>query len=238
MVDIEGEKVPLRVNWHNQARRFILRLDAQSGGARLTLPPHANLNDAIGFLKRNERWLLKERRRLEPIGEDEANGAIPFRGELHDVITIDGGRRGITQKTAGLDERRARLVIAGPEETSTSRLVRWLKSEARADLEVAVAHHAATLSVKPQRIAIRDQRSRWGSCSTSGTLSFSWRLVLAPPEVLDYVAAHEVAHLREMNHAPAFWNLVAQTYGNTREPRAWLRKNGPGLHRIGQSAES
>ncbi|MEL7543611.1 MAG: M48 family metallopeptidase, partial [Pseudomonadota bacterium] len=100
----------------------------------------------------------------------------------------------------------------------------------RQDLTERVAFHAARLGLTPKRITVRDQSSRWGSCSTTGALSFSWRLVLAPPNVLDYVAAHEVAHLREMNHSHRFWNLVRQTMPEMDAAKAWLRENGAHLH--------
>jgi predicted metal-dependent hydrolase len=103
----------------------------------------------------------------------------------------------------------------------------------RKDLAVSVEKHAKTLTCDPKRIAIRDQATRWGSCSTSGTLSFSWRLIFAPPFVLDYVAAHEVAHMREMNHGPRFWRLLRDTVPGMQKARAWLKANGAELHRFG-----
>jgi hypothetical protein len=228
-VDIQGEQVPLEVRWNDRARRFILRLDAASGGARLTLPSHADLEDAIGFLKRHERWLMSERRRLaepRPLAPDTV---VPFRGEDHLIVSAPGRRRVAVARSDGGPELR----VCGPSDMAAARLARWMKSEARSDLERAVARHAGRLEAAAGRIAIRDQRSRWGSCSTTGTLSFSWRLVMAPPLVLDYVAAHEVAHLREMNHGPRFWKLVRQSYGDYGPPRAWLRKHGAALHRYG-----
>lgn len=228
-VDIKGEQVPLEVRWHDRARRFILRLDAASGGARLTLPPHADLDDAIGFLKRNEGWLLSERRRLSAGAPFSPGALVPLRGRDHEIVH-SAGRRGVSVFDTG---EHTELRIAGPADLLSTRLTRWLKGEARKDLEAATAIHGRRLGAQAARIAIRDQRSRWGSCSSSGTISYSWRLVLAPPEILDYVAAHEVAHLREMNHGPRFWRLVQETYGDYGPPRAWLRRNGPGLHRYG-----
>ncbi|VAW13350.1 Zinc metalloprotease [hydrothermal vent metagenome] len=232
MVRIEGENVPLKVNWHARATRFILRLDAVSGGARLTLPAHANLDDAIGFLKSHEKWLLKERRllRMSQVDGDE----IPLRGKKHQIIALDSGPRRVWVDGNTGEMEAPQLMISGPAETATSRMIRWLKTQARVDLEAAVAHHAERLDVEPHCLAVRDQRSRWGSCSSTGTLSFSWRLIMAPPSVLDYVAAHEVAHLRELNHSPRFWKLVRATYGDTGRARSWLRANGQGLHRYGR----
>ena len=106
---------------------------------------------------------------------------------------------------------------------------------ARKMIAERVEVHAGRLKVDPRRITIRDTRTRWGSCSSKGHLNFSWRLILAPPEILDYVVAHEVAHLIEMNHSGAFWTLVEQSYGPHTRARTWLRQNGRQLHAVGSS---
>ncbi len=125
------------------------------------------------------------------------------------------------------------LLVAGREEHLRRRVIDFLKKEARRDLDRAVMRHAMMLGVRVKAIRLRDQTSRWGSCSSSGTLSFSWRLVMAPPFVLDYLAAHEVAHLHEMNHGPRFWHLVESVCAETKQARAWLNKEGLRLHAIG-----
>jgi len=104
---------------------------------------------------------------------------------------------------------------------------------ARRTLEARAIELAAKLGSRPKRITVRDTFSRWGSCSTARSLSFSWRLILAPSYVLDYVVAHEVAHLREMNHGPRFWQLVRELVGDVKRPQGWLRQHGAGLHRYG-----
>jgi predicted metal-dependent hydrolase len=129
--------------------------------------------------------------------------------------------------------RRPSLLVSGDAEHASRRLRDWLMAEARRDLETRVAHHCQHLELAARRIAVRDQKSRWGSCTSDGVLSFSWRLVLAPPLVLDYVAAHEVAHLAEMNHGPRFWRLVKETMPRLDEAKRWLRMNGMGLYRYG-----
>jgi predicted metal-dependent hydrolase len=126
-----------------------------------------------------------------------------------------------------------RLYVSGGAVHASRRFTDWLKNEARHDLVNRVRVHAATLNCCPKRISIRDQATRWGSCSTTGTLSFSWRLIFAPPFVLDYVAAHEVAHLREMNHGPRFWRLVRDALPDMQKARSWLKLNGTELHRFG-----
>ncbi|MEL6288849.1 MAG: SprT family zinc-dependent metalloprotease [Pseudomonadota bacterium] len=122
------------------------------------------------------------------------------------------------------------LHVSGAVDHAPRRLRDWLIAQARDDITNRVAIHAQRLGLQPRRITIRDQSSRWGSCSSTGALSFSWRLVLAPPTVLDYVAAHEVAHLREMNHSRRFWDLVRRTMPEMDGPKEWLRENGAQLH--------
>jgi predicted metal-dependent hydrolase len=112
----------------------------------------------------------------------------------------------------------------------------FLKREARRDLEAASRRYAAELGVAARRVTVRDQSSRWGSCSTAGALSYSWRLILAPPFVLDYLAAHEVAHLVEMNHSRRFWRVVERICPAAHAAKVWLDANGPDLHRYGVTA--
>jgi predicted metal-dependent hydrolase len=123
-----------------------------------------------------------------------------------------------------------RICVTGHEEHVARRLRDWLIEMARKELSERVAHHAQNLGLRPRRVIVRDQTSRWGSCSSARVLSFSWRLILAPAYVLDYVAAHEVAHLKEMNHGARFWDLVKRTMPRMDEARRWLRRNGAELH--------
>jgi predicted metal-dependent hydrolase len=121
--------------------------------------------------------------------------------------------------------------VAGAREHHPRRVLDFLKSEARKELEMRVTAHTSRIGLKHTRLTVRDTASRWGSCSAQRSLSFSWRLILAPPFVLDYVVAHEVAHMREMNHGPKFWKLVQELVGDFRRPQKWLRDHGPALHR-------
>jgi hypothetical protein len=126
-----------------------------------------------------------------------------------------------------------RLLTPGAPDAFAARILAFLRAAARADLAERVAAHAARLGTRPRSLSVKDTRSRWGSCSVAGALSFSWRLVCAPPEVLDYVAAHEVAHLREMNHSPRFWSLVAECCPDWRRHRRWLKEHGSALLALG-----
>jgi predicted metal-dependent hydrolase len=146
-----------------------------------------------------------------------------------DDVTIQ--TTGKLRGTVVYDADTRTLTLPGAEGHIQRRLTDWLKKQALADLREATSTYASAMGVTYKRIAVRDQKSRWGSCTTDGTLSYSWRLVLAPPYVLDYVAAHEVAHLREMNHGPKFWRLVLTHCKETRRAKIWLKQNGNLLHR-------
>jgi len=150
---------------------------------------------------------------------------------VHAIVHRRGERGTVWTKT-DRDGRRL-LCVAGHTAHVARRITDYLKREAKRDLEAAVARYAERLGVKVRRISIRDQASRWGSCSTSGALSFSWRLVLAPRYVLDYLAAHEVAHLQEMNHSVRFWRLLGRICPDMERAKAWLDVHGTDLHRYG-----
>ncbi len=231
-VEIAGETIALAVTWHPRARRFTLRVDPRTGGARLSVPSHADLDDAIAFLKRHESWLVRERDKIAAPVPFCDGCVIPLRGAPHVIRQKPVPGRKIT---LGDDCGAPAIWIAGAADMMAIRLTRWLKAEARREINSCVVRHAARLGTSPGHIVLRDQRSRWGSCSSSGSLSFSWRLILAPDSVLDYVAAHEVAHLLEMNHGPGFWKLVDDTGVDVALARQWLARNGQGLHRYGQT---
>jgi predicted metal-dependent hydrolase len=158
---------------------------------------------------------------------------LPVRGILHRVKFVKRrtGAGVVRVETSPTGE--PTLVVHGDAEACPRRLRAWLYAQAKRDLDRRVSFHAARLNLKPKRLALRDQASRWGSCSSRGVLSFSWRLILAPAAVLDYVAAHEVAHLAEMNHGPRFWALVRRTMPEMDKAKAWLAQNGVELHRYG-----
>lgn len=226
---------PVEVRRHPGARRLTLRVSRTRRTVIVTLPSSCDLVEAGSFLHRNIDW-VRERLGNLPQPVRCADGILmPLRGEPHRVRYAGPPQRGqpalgpvhTTTAADGLAE----LCIAGRAEHAPRRLKDWLFAEARRDLEVRVAWHAGNLKLAPKRITIRDQSSRWGSCSTTGALAFSWRLILAPPLILDYVAAHEVAHLAEMNHGPRFWKLVETTMPRMDEARRWLRAVGMDLHR-------
>jgi hypothetical protein len=230
---LAGLDAPVEVRRHPAARRMTLRVSRTRRAVIVTLPEQCDLGEAGQFIDRNIEW-VRERLVSLPQPVALADGALlPLRGEPHVLKFAAGEAGGVTRRP---ECGGATLVIGGPPARAPRRLKEWLIGEARRDLDAAVLRHARKLSLRPKRIAVRDQASRWGSCSTTGLLSFSWRLILAPPLVLDYVAAHEVAHLAEMNHGPRFWALVRTSMPRLEEAKLWLARHGMELHRYDVAA--
>ncbi len=227
-LDDGEQRIELRRNAN--ARRYILRLPATGGDPVLTVPAKGTLATARDFAERQRDWLAAQLDRRPVAVPFAEGGLVPLRGEAHRIVAA-GGFRGLVR--AGERDGEAALLVPGAQEHLARRLTDWLRREARRDLERAVEAHAGTLGRRHAGIALRDTRSRWGSCTADGRLSFSWRLVLAPPAILDYVAAHEVAHLAEMNHGPRFWALCRRLAPQTEEARDWLRREGGRLHLYG-----
>ncbi|WP_333715177.1 M48 family metallopeptidase [Yoonia sp.] len=205
-----------------QARRLSLRVSRLDGRVSLTLPQWTPEREGVAFLQSKEAWLRKQLGGLAPSVQVQVGGTVMFAGQERPVLAQD--RRGVRLTDAGIAVHAARPT--GPQ------LRAFLRNAARDALVAASDRHAAALGRPYTRITLRDTRSRWGSCTTDGALMYSWRLIMAPPEVLDYVAAHEVAHLAEMNHGPAFWRIVERLCPDHARHRAWLRQNGDRLHRF------
>ena len=228
---IDGRAVFVPVRRSARARRMILRMDAARGGPVLTLPAGGSLAEARRFLDSHSGWLASRLARLPEARPFADDALFPLRGEACRIVHRDG--RGVIRLEVTPGERR--VIVPGAAAHLPRRLGDWLRGEARGDLAAAVSDHAAAISATVSALRIGDAKSRWGSCTRRGVLSFSWRLILAPPFVLDYLAAHEVAHLGEMNHGPAFWRLVARLDPDFERARAWLKTHGPGLHAIGRA---
>lgn len=203
----------------SRARRLSLRVSRLDGQISLTMPRAAPIRAAQDFLNEREDWLRAQLAQIDPI-EDVALGTeIPFEGQMHQLCP---GQRRV---------RRAQGAIYLPPARPIPALRAFLREEARGRLTAASDHFAGLLGRSYGKITLRDTRSRWGSCTARGDLMYSWRLVMAPPPVLRYVAAHEVAHLQEMNHSPAFWAVVEQLDPDWRTARAWLQGDGTALMR-------
>lgn len=210
-----------------------LRVSRARRAVIVTLPMQCDLDQADLFLARHIEWVQERLGSLpEPVPFRDGV-VIPLRGSPHAIAFCGGGRRGGLVSVEPAAGGTGRLLVSGDPARAPRRLESWLMAEALKDFDERVQVHAANLRLRPRRIAIRDQVSRWGSCSTTGVLSFSWRLILAPPLILDYVAAHEVAHLAEMNHGPRFWALVRKTMPKMDEAKRWLQVYGMDLHCYG-----
>ncbi len=226
MLRIGGDEVPVEVRVHARARRISLRVDRANGRVRLTLPRGVSLAEGLRFAARQEDWVAGRLAAL-PERVPFADGAVvPVLGHAHVIRHRPFARRGVWREAGAIH-------VSGPAEHLPRRVGDFLKREARAAIAPRARELAARIGRTPGRITLRDTRSRWGSCSARGDLNFSWRLVLAPEEVLHYVVAHEVAHLRHLDHGPRFWALCAELHGPTEAPRAWLRAEGAGLLRYG-----
>jgi len=211
--------IPLVLRRSGRARRISLRISQLDGRVTLTLPNGVGDGEALEFATTKRAWI---HRHLEARQDDivvDHGTTLTLEGAAWRIVP--GGSRRVVMKTGEI----AVPAPAGP------RLKAFLRTLARDRLVAACDRYADALGRPYGRITLRDTRSRWGSCSSQGRLMFSWRLILAPPQVLTYVAAHEVAHLAEMNHSAAFWANVTRLYGDYAEARSWLRKNGAALHR-------
>ena len=225
----------VRVARNRRARRYTLRIHTALREAVLTMPLRGNLADAARFAQAHGGWLARRLAQLPEVAPFADGETVPLRGIEHRIVHRPHARGTVWVEQAG-DERL--LCVAGAAEHGPRRVRDFLKREARRDLETAVAAYARALNVRVRRMSIRDQSSRWGSCNSAGVLSFSWRLVLCPPFVLDYLAAHEVAHLVEMNHSARFWKVLRQICPATDEATRWLDSHGNALHRYGAARES
>ncbi len=218
---------PVPVRWRRtaRARRVSLRVDPVAGEAVLTLPARAARARGLELLEQHAAWVLRQVERLAPPLAFAPGAEVPLGGEPH-VIRHDPALR-LSRIEAGA------LVVGGDAQGVARRVERLLRAEALRRIAARVAEHAQALGVRPAAVRLKDTRTRWGSCAPDRTLAFTWRLVMAPAWVLDYVVAHELAHLREMNHSDRFWALCESRTPHRAAATAWLKRHGPGLLRAG-----
>ena len=219
---------PARVEWRRsrRARRVSLRIDPRGGAVVVTLPMRAGRTAGMALLMDHAHWVA-ERLAALPGAVPFADGSeVPLHGTPHRI-------RHVPRAAGGVCVERGEILVSGDAAFLPRRVADFYRAEARRHLLVLVAAKAAAARARPGRVSVKDTRSRWGSCAANRNLSFSWRLVMAPRFVQDYVAAHEVAHLRHMNHGPRFWALVEELTPHTDAAVAWLRTQGPRLLRVG-----
>lgn len=205
-----------------RARRFSLRVSRLDGQVTLSMPAHAREADAMAFAVAQADWIRR--------AQSGVAGAVTV--GFGTVLPVEGRCLTLAPGAVRTPRIEGDLLLLPPDpERVATRVQGWLKLGARARLMAATDRHAAALGCPHAGITLRDTRSRWGSCAHGGAIMYSWRLIMAPPEVLDYVAAHEVAHLAEMNHSPAFWSTVARLMPDYAPRRRWLKREGNALHR-------
>ncbi len=218
--------LPLKVSVNPRARRISLRVCASTRTLKLTLPPRASRARARAFLESQHGWIALQAARRVP-------DPIPFRPGIE--IPLGDGQLSLEPGTGRIARRDGdRLLVPGQGALFSGRVHRWLKAEALRVMEPETRNLAAHLGIPVRDVRVGDYRSRWGSCAPDGRIAYNWRLILAPDFVRHAVVAHEVAHLREPNHGPRFWKLASELLGQPHDQaRAWLKANGPGLHRFG-----
>lgn len=219
---------PARIAWRHsaRARRISLRIDPCQGSVIVTLPPRAGRRAGMALLMDHMEWVA-DRLAALPDAVPLAHGEeVPIGGVPHRICHVP-------QKRGGAWLQDGELHVTGSPEFISRRVKDFLRAEARRRLGLLVHAKTAHAGLQARRLTVKDTRSRWGSCANDGSLAFSWRLVMAPDFVQDYVAAHEVAHLRHMNHGKRFWTLVDRLTPHTEAAIPWLRQEGARLLRIG-----
>jgi predicted metal-dependent hydrolase len=228
-VPLPGSDLAVRVRVSPRARRLALKVDAQGETVELVLPRRVPLKEGLAFLDANRGWVRARLAVLPPRVAFADGVEVPVLGVPHRIRHMGDRTRG--RGAAWIED--SALCVAGDPVHLPRRVRDHLKELARRELTQRARKLAAKIGCKVKRVAVRDTKSRWGSCSVAGNLTFSWRLVLAPEAVLHYLVAHEVAHLVEMNHGARFWALVERLAPGARHQRAWLRRNRARLLRFG-----
>lgn len=222
-IKLTGEPpVTVSLRRSTQARRLSLRVSRLDGRVTLSMPKRCPEAEARAFVEEKAAWIRSHLASRAPEQQVRFGGAIPYFGQPTEIVP------GAGRAARFVD---GRIEVPGDEDRLGARLQAFLKLQAQMRLRVASDHYAKVLGVSYGRITMRDTRSRWGSCTSAGNLMYSWRLIMAPEPVLDYVAAHEVAHRVEMNHSDRFWAQVARICPDYETHRSWLRREGEALHR-------
>ncbi len=221
-LEVAGRSVPLMIVRHPRARHMSLRLESAGAGVRLTLPRRASLREGLVFAESKTEWIGRELAAQPARVPLEVGAVMPVLGRDHIIRHAPWARRGVWREH-GI------IWASGLAEHVPRRVRDFLKHEARTEIAARARAKAGVIERPVRRIAIRDMTSRWGSCGSDGNLSFSWRLILAPEDVLDYVVAHEVARLRYMSHGPRFWALTTRLATDIAGATRWLKEHGDKL---------
>jgi predicted metal-dependent hydrolase len=238
LLEIGERTVEVNLRANPRARRYIVKVDPTTGEVSVTAPSARSLSDALDFAKKERDWIAEMLANVPtPVGIGFGS-PILYRGVQHILLPAEPEDGKTRRGAVWVDDTAAHSTIrvTGQPAHVPRRVRDWLKAEARRHIGERVVQYATQLDVQPKRVSVRDTTSRWGSCSSHNYLSFSWRLIMAPPHVLDYVVAHEVAHLRELNHGPIFWSHVEELVPHTKRSQIWLEEHGSALYRYAPRA--
>jgi len=225
---VDGKIIDLDVRHSQRARRILLKIDPRFG-AQLIVPRGVPSREALSFAAEKGEWLIDRLADLPTPIPFRESAIVPVLGRPHRIrltTTTDLFQSRVRCESGEL------LTNCHPDDTA-EHIRTWFRDNARNAFSLRAGAAAGRIGAEVSRISVRDPRTRWGSCSATGSLSFSWRLFMAPEWVLDYVVAHEVAHLLEMNHGRGFWRLVDRLVDRIDDAKSWLRESGPRLHRYG-----
>ena len=225
LLAVDGVDVAVSVKLNARARRIVLRVHPASGEVVVTAPARGGAGPALAFARRETQWIARQLKHLPEKVALAPGAEVPYLGESHPI------RYSAMRGPSPVWTEDGAILVSGRVEHAPRRLLDFFKQQARTLFAARALDYAARLGARPQRITVRDTKSRWGSCSQQGALSFCWRLVFAPAYVRDYVVAHEVAHLKEMNHSPRFWAHVKILSPDSARARQWLRDHGRSLLR-------
>ncbi len=226
MLPVGGVLTAVAFRRSERARKISLRIDPKFDGILITLPLRVSRQAGLALLRQHEHWAAERLAALPRPVRFAAGAEVPVGGVPHSVVPVPGGRGGAWIESG-------RIFVAGEPEFLARRLTDCLKHLARQKLTALAMEKAVAAGIKPRAVRVKDTRTRWGSCAPDGTLAFCWRLVCAPEFVQDYVVAHEVAHLRHMNHGRQFWALTATLTPHRDAANDWLNNNGLELLRLG-----
>ena len=233
LLEENGAKVAITLRHNNRAKHYRISVPKIGKTAVLTIPAYGDLKTATKYVYDVKDWIIRTvKHRLPPI-PFEVGAKIPLRGEYHNILNV-AESRGTVNRVIEADG--PTLYVFGDVQHLSRRLTDWFKKQAREDLIKSAKYFSEKLGKRPTKITVKDTTHQWGSCTSTGKLSFSWRLILMPPEILEYVVAHEVAHLEEMNHSYRFWKLTKQLCDHTSMSRNWLKRNGAKFHTYGINA--
>ncbi|MHA3978301.1 M48 family metallopeptidase [Halovulum sp. GXIMD14794] len=222
VIELDDPHVTVAIRQSARAKRLTLRLASGTGRLTLTVPRGVPVSEMRRFLHANRQWIESRTAALPDVQVPAPGLRLTVGGEQL-TLRQGRGRRIIRQG----DE----VFVPGDDARFLGAVQGWLKERMREEARASLDRYSGALGLPYARLTLRDPRSRWGSCTSEGNIMLSWRLILAPPNVLDYVAAHEVAHLAEMNHSPGYWRTLAGLLPGYEEPRQWLRAHGAQLHR-------